>query len=117
MPERLTLEEQVIAALRRITRAIDLHSRLLLQRHGLTAPQLAAFQTTQKMQPISVGALAREIHLSQGTVTGILSRLENRGYLDEAVVPTDEGPFAEELPGAISEYPAEDPNRHAQGEA
>jgi hypothetical protein len=39
------------------------------------------------------------------------------GYLDETVLPADEGPFAEELPGAISEYPAEEPNRHAQGEA
>ena len=40
------LEEQVIAALRRITRAIDIHSRLLLQKNGLTIPQLAALPLT-----------------------------------------------------------------------
>ena len=81
MSNPLTLEEQVIAALRRITRAIDLHSRLLLQKYGLTAPQLAALHTIQRKQPIAVGALAKEIHLSQGTVTGILDRLEKRGLV------------------------------------
>ena len=81
MSNTLPLEEQVIAALRRITRAIDLHSRLLLQTNGLTIPQLAALQAIQRLQPITVGALARDIHLGSATVTGILGRLENRGLL------------------------------------
>jgi DNA-binding MarR family transcriptional regulator len=81
MDNSLSIEEQVIAALRRITRAIDLHSRLLLQRHGLTAPQLVALQTIQRLQPVSVGSLAREVHLSPATVTGITSRLEKRGLV------------------------------------
>lgn len=81
MSNSLTLEEQVIAALRRITRAIDLHSRLLLQKYGLTSPQLAALQTIHRMQPVTVGVVAKEIHLSQATVTGILGRLETRGLV------------------------------------
>jgi DNA-binding MarR family transcriptional regulator len=82
MSNALPLEEQVIVALRRITRAIDLHSRLLLQKNGLTIPQLAALQAIQGLQPITVGALAREIHLGPATVTGILGRLENRGLVN-----------------------------------
>jgi len=81
MSNALPLEEQVIAALRRITRAIDLHSRLLLQKNGLTIPQLAALQATQRLQPITVGVLARDIHLGPATVTGILGRLEKRGLV------------------------------------
>ncbi len=78
----LPLEDQVISALRRITRATDLHSRVLLQKHGLTSPQLSVLQAGSKLlQPVSVGAIAREIHLSQGTVTGILGRLEKRGFI------------------------------------
>ena len=50
MQSGLPLEEQVIAALRRITRAIDLHSRLLLQKSGLTIPQLAALQAIQRLR-------------------------------------------------------------------
>ena len=74
----MSLEDQVIVALRRITRAIDLHSRGLMQAIGLTAPQLAALQAIERLQPITVGALAKSIHLSQATLTGILTRLENR---------------------------------------
>jgi DNA-binding MarR family transcriptional regulator len=74
----LGLEDQVIVALRRITRAIDLHSRELMQRVGLTAPQLAALQAVGRLQPITAGSLAKSIHLSQATLTGILTRLETR---------------------------------------
>lgn len=74
----LSVEDQVLAALRRITRAIDLHSRGLMQQVGLTAPQIAALQAIERLQPITAGALAKSIHLSQATVTGILTRLETR---------------------------------------
>ena len=81
MSDSLSLEDQVIAALRRITRAIDLHSRLLLKRCGLTAPQLATLQAIQRLQPLTVGALARNVHLGHATVTGILTRMEERGFV------------------------------------
>ena len=71
----------MLAALRRITRAIDLHSRGLLQQVGLTAPQLAALLAAERLQPITAGALAKSVHLSQATVTGILTRLESRGLV------------------------------------
>ena len=78
MRKRLSLENRVIVALRRISRAIDLHSRVLVQQHGLTAPQLAALQAVGELQPVSVSAVARRIHLSMATVTGIFNRLEKR---------------------------------------
>ena len=85
----LSLEDQVIVALRRITRAIDLHSRELMLEFGLTAPQLAALHAIQRLQPVALSALARSIHLSQGTITGILSRLEKRGLVTRTQSPTD----------------------------
>ena len=88
MFDALPLEEQVIAALRR-TRAIDLHSRLLLQKSGLTIPQLAALQAIQRQQSVTVGVLAREIHLGAATVTGILGRLEKRGLVTRALGDVD----------------------------
>jgi DNA-binding MarR family transcriptional regulator len=97
MSSALSLEEQVIAALRRITRAIDLHSRLLLQKNGLTIPQLAALQAVQRLQPITVGALARDIHLGPATVTGILGRLEKRGLVSRTRGQTDRRSVVVEL--------------------
>jgi DNA-binding MarR family transcriptional regulator len=81
----LSLQEQVVAALRRISRAIDLHSRLLLQKNGLTTPQLASLRVVERLQPVSVGRIAKEIHLSPATVTGILGRLETRGLVTRAM--------------------------------
>ena len=81
MSENLSIENQVIVALRRISRAIDLHSRALVQQHGLTAPQLAALQAVGELQPASLSAVARSIHLSMATVTGIVGRLEKRGVV------------------------------------
>ncbi len=85
----LGIEDQVIAALRRITRAIDLHSRGLLHEFGLTAPQLAALQAVRRLQPVTVGSVAKSIHLSQATLTGIVTRLENRGLVTRERSGTD----------------------------
>ena len=78
MHNKLSVEDQVMVALRRITRAIDLHSRLLLQRNGLTTPQLAVLQAIQRRQPANAGSIAKEVHLGPATITGILGRLEGR---------------------------------------
>lgn len=79
--EQLGIENQIVAAIRRIMRAVSLHSRRLLEEHGLTGPQLATLQAVQDLGPIHPGALAKRVHLSSPTVTGILNRLEDRGVV------------------------------------
>lgn len=68
-------------ALRRIIRAIDLHSRLLVQRHGITGPQLIVLREIAAAGLISAGDLTQRVSLSKGTVSGILERLEKRGLV------------------------------------
>lgn len=75
---------QVMAALRRIIRAIDLHSRALVQRYGLTGPQLVVLKELVDSSPRSVSALAASVNLSQATVTGILDRLERKKMVTRA---------------------------------
>ena len=82
MSSLLSLEEQILVALRRITRAIDLRSRTLLQDYGLTAPQLATLHAISRLETATAGALAKQVHLGQPTVTGILNRLERRGMVE-----------------------------------
>lgn len=72
------LEDDVLRALRRIMRAIDLHSRQLATAYGLTGPQLVSLRTIAEQGPISPSRLAREVSLSQGTITGIVDRLAAR---------------------------------------
>jgi len=73
--------QQVMAALRRIIRAIDLHSRSLVQRFGLTGPQLVVLKELIESSPRSVSELATAVNLSQATVTGILDRLDRKGMV------------------------------------
>jgi len=75
------LAEQVLVALRRVTRAIDLHSRKLVQTHGLTGPQALVLKETVSDSGVTAGEVARRINLSQATVTDILNRLELRGLI------------------------------------
>ena len=82
MGTTLSMENQIVAAIRRIMRAVDLHSRRLAEEHGLTGPQLATLQAAANLGESSTGTLARAIHLSGPTVTGILDRLTKRGLVD-----------------------------------
>lgn len=75
------IENQVLLALRRIIRVIDIHSRTLFKHYGLTGPQLVILLEIAKFDEITPGRLARAVSLSQATVTGILDRLENRGLI------------------------------------
>ena len=73
--------DEILIALRRITRAIDLRSKELLKRTGLTAPQLAVLQTLRRQGALSGRAVAEAVSLSQPTVTSILDRLERDGLV------------------------------------
>ena len=72
------LEDDILRALRRITRAIDLHSRWLANNYGLTGPQLVCLRVIGHRGRITPSELAREVSLSQATVTGIVDRLAAR---------------------------------------
>src|SRR4029077_18644221 len=89
MTNDLTVEEQVIVALRRITRAADIHSHMLQRDFGVTGPQLTTLRVVRRMQPVSTGALARAAHIGYATQTGILDRLEERGYVTRTRQPAD----------------------------
>ena len=75
------VHEEVLAVLRQIIRRIDLHSKKLVQQHGLTGPQLIILRELGRAEEMPVGQLARMIDLSHATVTSILDRLEKRGLV------------------------------------
>jgi DNA-binding MarR family transcriptional regulator len=101
MDTNMTPDDRVIAALRRIVRAIDLHSRHLVDHFGVTGPQLIALQELARLGRVPVGVLARNVHVSHPTMTGILDRLEKHGLVRRTrdtrdrrrmtVTPTAEG--------------------------
>ncbi|MBD3648885.1 MAG: MarR family transcriptional regulator [Pseudomonadales bacterium] len=75
------LVDDIWSAVRRVVRAIDLQSKQLIRDHKVTGPQLVTLRKIARLGPISVTALAKEVNLSQSTVTGILLRLEQQGLI------------------------------------
>ncbi|WP_275259564.1 MarR family winged helix-turn-helix transcriptional regulator [Seongchinamella unica] len=73
--------DEVLTSLRRVIRATDMHSRQLAKISGLTAPQILLLQAIRKLEGATIGDLAKEVSLSQATVTSILDRMEKRGLV------------------------------------
>jgi DNA-binding MarR family transcriptional regulator len=68
--------EELFIALRRITRAIDLHSKKLQRETGLTTSQLLVLEAVVKLDTSTPSNIAKEVQLSQATVTNLVDRLE-----------------------------------------
>jgi len=83
------IEESILRALRKISRAIDLYSRKLASRHHLTGPQLVCLSQIARGGATTPSELSREVSLSQATVTGILDRLEAKGLVTRERNPED----------------------------
>lgn len=72
----------VLVTLRQIIRATDMHSKQLVKRYGLTAPQLMVLKEIMADEDINIGKVAKKVSLSQATVTNIIDRLEARGMVN-----------------------------------
>jgi DNA-binding MarR family transcriptional regulator len=72
---------RILLALRKIIRAVDIHSRMLASEYGITGPQLACLLAVVEKESITATEIADRISLSASTVIGILDRLESKELL------------------------------------
>lgn len=73
--------QELLIALRKVIRAIDLHSKHLNKTSGLTSPQLLIMLEIDKAPGINSSQVAKNVNLSAATVTNILDRLENKSLV------------------------------------
>lgn len=78
-----SVTDNVMISLRKIIQAIDLNSRSLVKRFGLTGPQLVILKEIASVDEISASKIAKEVSLSRGTVTGILDRMVTKGLISK----------------------------------
>lgn len=74
------LSDSVMSTLRQIIRAIDLQSKKLTKKYGLTGPQLIVLKEISKSTNRPISEIAKNVSLSQATVTSILDRLGQQGF-------------------------------------
>lgn len=70
--------EELLISIRKVIRAIDMHSKQLNKSSGLTGPQLLIMQEIARVKGVTASQVAKQITLSAATVTNILDRLENK---------------------------------------
>ncbi|GAF78474.1 unnamed protein product [marine sediment metagenome] len=76
--------EEIVIALRQISRAMSIYSKSLDKHYGLTSPQLLILHELFQSDQIVIGEIARKISLSQATVTEIIDRLTIKGLVTRA---------------------------------
>jgi len=73
---------QIIIALRRVIRAIEIHSKRLEREFGLTVPQLLILKEIGARRNVPASRLAEVLSMSQATITTIIDRLEQHGFIE-----------------------------------
>ena len=73
--------DELLVSLRKVIRAIDLHSKQLNKTSGLTGPQLLIMQEVAHTDGITASRIAQNVNLSPATVTNILDRIESRNLV------------------------------------
>ena len=73
----------ILRAIRRIVRAVDLHSRALRKDAGLNVPQLLTLEAIEgaPRQPVLASQLVGQVGVSPGTMSGIIDRLVREGLV------------------------------------
>ncbi len=72
---------RVLRSLRRIIRAVDIHSRKLNNEFHITAPQLICLYSLENHGNMTLSDLDKDVNLGTSTVNGIVDRLEEKQCL------------------------------------
>ena len=72
---------EFMSALWALDHAMQRRSKWMARRQGVTAPQRLALRLVGCMPEVSAGDLASALKVHPSTLTGVLRRLERRGFL------------------------------------
>ena len=76
-----TQSDIILATLKQITRSLDIQSKNLMRKYGLTGPQLLIIKELYKNSDLTLKQVAVKVSLSQATVTSIIDRLEKMQFV------------------------------------
>jgi DNA-binding MarR family transcriptional regulator len=70
---------EIMQSLRRIFKAIQEYSHEVLEKYGITGPQLWVLKTIFLGGSLSLGNLSKRMYLHPSTITGLIDVLERKG--------------------------------------
>ena len=72
---------EVMQSLRRIIKSLQDYSQTVSSHFGITGPQLWALKTIYQRGSLSLGELGKGMYLHPSTVSGVVDRLEKKGFV------------------------------------
>ena len=81
MPDKDETISETMQSLRRIFKAIHDYSKDVSANFGITGPQLWALKTIAQEGTLPLGELSRKMYLHPSTISGVIDRLEDKGYV------------------------------------
>ena len=72
---------EIMHSLRRIIKSLQVYSQTVYSHFGITGPQLWALKTLHRAGSLSSGELGQAMYLHASTVTGVVDRLEKKGWV------------------------------------
>jgi DNA-binding MarR family transcriptional regulator len=88
-PDQLPEALQFMRVLWALVHALELASKSMRQRLGVTGPQRLALRVVGLFPGISAGQLADILHVHPSTLTGVLQRLTEQGFLERTSAASD----------------------------
>ena len=72
---------EIMQSLRRIFKAIQDYFQEISKKYGITGPQLWALKTIAANGSLSLGELSKKMYLHPSTISGVVDRLEKKGFV------------------------------------
>ena len=72
---------EIMQSLRRIFKAIQDYFHEISKKYGITGPQLWALKTVAANGSLSLGELSKKMYLHPSTISGVVDRLEKKGFV------------------------------------
>lgn len=92
MSPRISTDDEIsetVQSLRRIVKTLEDYSQQVSGEFGITGPQLWALKTISEHDVLPLGQLSKKMYLHPSTVTGVVDRLESKGYVARGRDATD----------------------------
>lgn len=88
-PESGNSAYDVLVAVRRIIRAVNVQSKWVAKKCGLTTPQVVILQAVRDLGEVTAARVAEQVDLSPATVATVMDRLEKRDLIERYRSDTD----------------------------
>ncbi len=74
--------KDIVKSIRRLVRAEYLDSQKMSKQYGLTGPQSLVLRLLIKKGALSSADLSRQMYVTPSNITGIIDRLEKKGFVE-----------------------------------